>query len=82
MEWIEKLAGERWKTRPLSGNGRRPATHQASGRERLEFVASDLFAQRHFNSVSIKDIGKAASVNPAMIYYYFKEKARPFPRGA
>ena len=56
------------------GNGRRLATHQTPVRERLESVALDLFAQRHFNAVSIKDIGKAASVNPAMIYYYFKDK--------
>ena len=33
-----------------------------------------LFADRDFGSVSIRDIGKAAGVNSAMIYYHFRNK--------
>lgn len=37
-------------------------------------AALELFAERHFDSVTIKDIGRAAKVNSAMIYYYYKDK--------
>lgn len=42
--------------------------------ERLMAMALELFAQRDFASVSIKDIAKAAEVNTALIYYYFDSK--------
>lgn len=38
----------------------------------------DLFAERSFASVTIKDIGRAAKVNSAMIYYYYKDKGDLF----
>src|SRR5262249_28398758 len=41
-------------------------------------IALDLFAERHFASVTIKDIGRAAQVNSAMIYYYYEDKADLF----
>lgn len=37
-------------------------------------VALELFAQRDFSSVSIKDIAAAAGINTALIYYYFESK--------
>jgi AcrR family transcriptional regulator len=37
-------------------------------------AALELFAERHFDSVTIKDIGRAAKLNSAMIYYYYKDK--------
>ena len=40
----------------------------------LTAVALDLFEQRGFAAVTIKSIGEAAGVNPALIYYYFKDK--------
>ncbi len=41
-----------------------------------EFLATalDLFAERNFASVTIKDIAAALGVNSALIYYYFKDK--------
>ncbi|MBJ3776445.1 TetR/AcrR family transcriptional regulator [Acuticoccus mangrovi] len=42
--------------------------------EMLMNVAFDLFAQRNFASVTIKDIANAAGVNTALIYYYFSNK--------
>ena len=41
---------------------------------KLMAVAMDLFCQRDFASVTIKDIARAAKVNSALIYYYFKDK--------
>jgi AcrR family transcriptional regulator len=38
----------------------------------------DLFAERNFASVTIKDIAKALDVNPALIYYYFDSKTDLF----
>jgi AcrR family transcriptional regulator len=38
-------------------------------------AAEELFAGRGYASTSIKDIGRAAKTNPALLYYYFKDKA-------
>lgn len=49
----------------------------AEPRERaaeLTAVALDLFEKRGFAAVTIKSIGEAAGVNPALIYYYFRDK--------
>lgn len=45
-----------------------------------EFLAAalDLFAERNFASVTIKDIAKSLNVNSALIYYYFKNKTDLF----
>ncbi len=42
--------------------------------EYLAKMALDLFAERHFASVTIRDIGRAAHANSAMIYYYYRDK--------
>ncbi len=45
-----------------------------------EFLAAalDLFAERNFASVTIKDIATAIGVNTALIYYYFESKTDLF----
>ena len=45
-----------------------------------KFLAAslDLFAERNFASVTIKDIAKALNVNTALIYYYFDSKTDLF----
>jgi AcrR family transcriptional regulator len=58
--------------------GRRAASDRSPGAEEIAKVALDLFAERHFSLVTIKDIGRAAGVNSAMIYYYFKDKNELF----
>ncbi len=40
----------------------------------LTVTALDLFAERDFASVTIKDIANACGVNTALIYYYFANK--------
>ena len=49
------------------------------GREE-EFLraALDLFAERNFASVTIKDIAQSLDVNTALIYYYFENKTDLF----
>jgi AcrR family transcriptional regulator len=54
--------------------GRRSSTEPRISANDLARVALDLFAERHYASVSIKEIGRAAGVNSAMIYYHFKDK--------
>ena len=50
-----------------------PSTGQGRA-EALVAVALDLFAARNFATVTIKDIGREAGANSALIYYYFKDK--------
>lgn len=42
--------------------------------EEMMAAALDLFAERNFASVTIKDIAKAVGVNTALLYYYFENK--------
>lgn len=59
--------------KPRAKRVRRKQTPTQSA-QRLMAVALELFAQRDFASVSIKDIATAAGVNTALIYYYFENK--------
>ncbi|HUN46774.1 MAG TPA: TetR/AcrR family transcriptional regulator [Stellaceae bacterium] len=52
----------------------RKGARASSQAAKLMTVAMDLFSQRDFASITIKDIAKAARVNSALIYYYFKNK--------
>ena len=47
-------------------------------KEALTCVAMDLFAERGFTDVTIKDVAAVAGVNPALIYYYFTDKTDLF----
>ncbi|CFX03369.1 conserved protein of unknown function [Candidatus Filomicrobium marinum] len=58
--------------------GRRKASTAGPGADDLARIALDLFAERHFSSVTIKDIGNAADLNSAMIYYHYKDKMALF----
>lgn len=42
--------------------------------DELTATALDLFAERGFASVTIKDVARATGVNTALIYYYFQNK--------
>jgi AcrR family transcriptional regulator len=55
--------------------GRRTTSTSGPGSDELARIALDLFAESHFASVSIRDIGRAAKINSAMIYYHFSDKA-------
>ena len=55
----------------------RTSKHEAR-HEELASIALDLFAERGFFDTSIKTIAKKAGINPALIYYYYKDKADLF----
>lgn len=57
------------RNRPTRGRPAYPARA-----EELMAIALELFARRDFADVTIKDIGNAAGVNTALIYYYFDSK--------
>jgi AcrR family transcriptional regulator len=52
--------------------------HSAGRVDKFLTTALDLFAERNFASVTIKDIAKALNVNTALIYYYFDSKTDLF----
>jgi AcrR family transcriptional regulator len=54
--------------------GRRNSSTYSPSKDHLARIALGLFADRHFGSVSIRDIGKAAGINSSMIYYHFRNK--------
>jgi AcrR family transcriptional regulator len=56
---------------------RRNAKHEAR-HEELTAIALDLFAKRGYFDTRIKAIAKKAGINPALIYYYYKDKADLF----
>lgn len=58
--------------------GRRTAGASGPGPEELARIALELFAERHFASVSIRDIGRAANINSSMIYYHYRDKEHLF----
>ncbi len=59
------------KTLPLA---RKRAVVNFTRAEKMMAAALDLFAERNFASVTIKDIAKAVGVNTALLYYYFDNK--------
>jgi TetR/AcrR family transcriptional regulator, upper aerobic nicotinate degradation pathway regulator len=42
--------------------------------DKLMLAALELFSKRDFSSVTIKDIAARSGFNPALIYYYYKNK--------
>ncbi len=65
---IENSAQRKRPGRPANTGKRRDIA------EELKIVALNLFAEQGYGQVTIKDIGIAANVNTAMIYYYFSDK--------
>ena len=49
--------------------------HGAAAHQAILDAAEDLFAAQGFDSTTIKAIGQRARVNPALLYYYFPDKA-------
>lgn len=64
----ENIAHQKRPGRPANTGKRRDIA------EELKKVALNLFAEQGYGQVTIKDIGVAANVNTAMIYYYFSDK--------
>ena len=66
--------GKKIKIQTGLKTGRRTSNTSRPGAGDLARIALDLFAEHHFAAVTIKDIGQAAKINSAMIYYYYKDK--------
>src|ERR1051326_6380423 len=52
----------------------RSSTPSPTAREQILDAAERLFARKGFDPTTIKEIGAAAKVNPAPLYYYFRDK--------
>jgi AcrR family transcriptional regulator len=52
--------------------------HSGARVDKFLATALDLFAERNFASVTIKDIARALDVNTALLYYYFDSKTDLF----
>ena len=63
-------------SRKAKSHSKRPqaAAPEATARDAIAAAALKLFSERGFMSVSNKELGRTAGVNPALIYYYFKDK--------
>jgi AcrR family transcriptional regulator len=66
---------DRFRKKVAAGRIRRGSTYSS---EKLLRTALELFASKDFNSITIKDIAKAAGCNTALIYYYFDNKEHLF----
>lgn len=70
--------------RPKRGRPRKPDVgtprrdDHGAARDKFLAAALDLFAERNFASVTIKDIARVLGVNTALIYYYFDSKTDLF----
>ena len=64
------------RSNPVSRGPGRPRSEQSvDARRALIEAARDLFSQAGFEGVSTKRLAESAGVNPAMIHYYFGDKA-------
>lgn len=63
---------------PKRGAPNRNGDQSADRVDKFLAASLDLFAERNFASVTIKDIAKALDVNTALIYYYFDSKTDLF----
>lgn len=68
------MTRQRTGTRRRRGRGG-PAGASPAARELLLDAAEGLFARKGFGPTTIKEIGAAARLNPALLYYYFRSKA-------
>lgn len=66
-----RSANRKVKRHPADAGKRKGRFDRA---EELAAVALDLFAERNFATVTIKDIARKTGVNAALIYYYFDSK--------
>ena len=64
--------------RKLARPNSRREEHSAARVEEFLATALNLFAERNFASVTIKDIAEHLGVNTALIYYYFDSKTDLF----
>lgn len=63
------------RAKPVRKAGRPPVEQPSEvKRDAIAAAALKLFSQSGFAAVSNKELGEAAGINPALIYYYFEDK--------
>ncbi len=63
------------RAKPVRKAGRPPVDQpNEAKRDAIAAAALQLFSQAGFAAVSNKELGEAAGINPALIYYYFEDK--------
>lgn len=62
------------RQRPAPRRGRPPAGPERDVRGALLKAARELFLQRGFSGVSVRQLAARAGANPAMVKYYFEDK--------
>jgi TetR/AcrR family transcriptional regulator, upper aerobic nicotinate degradation pathway regulator len=75
---LERTKSDDGSVRRSGGSSSRREEHSAARVDEFLATALDLFAERNFASVTIKDIAERLSVNTALIYYYFDSKTDLF----
>ncbi len=75
---LERMKRGEREMRRAAPVGPRREDHSAARVDTFMATALDLFAERNFASVTIKDIAKALGVNTALLYYYFDSKTDLF----
>ncbi|MDQ0582622.1 TetR/AcrR family transcriptional regulator [Streptomyces rishiriensis] len=58
--------------------GRPPRTESADTRDRILTAAREEFSERGYDKTSVRGIGKAAGVDPALVHHYFGTKEQIF----
>lgn len=66
--------------RPATAPGRRRGRRggQADSRERILTTARRLFAEHGFEGTSLRQVGREAGVDPAMVHHFFRDKDELF----
>lgn len=75
---IDALRPKRRRVRAARESDGAPRIAPGSPPDIMCRVALDLFAERNYSTVTIKDIALAAGLNPSHIYYYFDNKEELF----
>jgi len=75
---LERTKRSDGNIRRLGNPGSRREEHSAARVDEFLATALNLFAERNFASVTIKDIAEHLGVNTALIYYYFDSKTDLF----
>jgi AcrR family transcriptional regulator len=60
---------------PPSRRARHPGENRAEPPSLILDAAEKLFAERGFRAATIQELGRASGLSPALIYYYYRDKA-------
>ncbi|MCC6524427.1 MAG: TetR/AcrR family transcriptional regulator [Polyangiaceae bacterium] len=70
----------RLSSAPASGTAERPTAERGATAERILAAGEELFCQRGFGAVSVRDIAERAGVQKALVFYHYGNKDALFAR--